>query len=75
MLSKGMKTILEIKGMHCASCKMLIEDICKDVPGVLACDVDVQAGKATIEHDASLDPAVIKQEISSLDSYAVAETV
>ncbi|MBI5794504.1 heavy-metal-associated domain-containing protein [Candidatus Uhrbacteria bacterium] len=68
-------TILEITGMHCTSCKKLIEDVCKEVSGVHACTVDVQAGKATVEHDASLDLAALKREISSLGSYSVTERV
>lgn len=70
-----MTTTLNIQGMHCTSCKTLIEDVCKDMPGVLSCNVDVQGGKATIEHHASLDLAALKEEIRSLGSYSVADAV
>jgi len=36
-----MKTVLIIKGTHCASCKALIEDVCRELPGVTGCTVEV----------------------------------
>jgi len=36
-----MKTaVINIKGTHCKSCKLLIEDVCKDIKGVKSCCVD-----------------------------------
>lgn len=66
-----MQTTLRIEGIHCASCKTLIEDVCKDIAGVHSCTVDVAAATAVVEHDAQLDPAVLIREISSLGSYRV----
>lgn len=64
-----METTFNIQGMHCASCKALIEDACRDVPGVTSCDVDMQRGTARIEHDAATDPEAIRREIERLGSY------
>jgi copper chaperone CopZ len=66
-----MKTVLTIKGTHCASCKALIEEVCREVPGVTACTVDFKTGKAVIEHAASLDLMRVKKEIDSLGPYKV----
>lgn len=65
-------TKLTITGMHCASCKALIEDVCTDVTGVRSCAVDRDAGTASVEHDDSLDPAVLVDEIRNLGDYGAA---
>ena len=44
-----MKKIFNIKGMHCDSCKKLIEGELKDK--VKSISVNVQAGKANIDFD------------------------
>ena len=64
-----MITTLNIQGMHCASCKLLIEDACQDIPGVTSCAVDVANNTARIEHNESVDPETIRREIESLGSY------
>lgn len=45
------KTILNIKGMHCASCAANIEHALKDIPGVESVNVNYANEKAYIEHD------------------------
>lgn len=65
-------TKLNITGMHCASCKALIEDVCADVSGVNSCTVDVDAATASVEHDDSLDPAILVTEIRNLGDYGAA---
>ena len=62
-------TKLKIAGMHCASCKALIEDVCSEVPGVRSCAVDADAETASVEHDDSLDPNALVNEIRSLGDY------
>lgn len=66
-----MKTILTIKGTHCNACKILIEDIAKEIPGVLMCDVDYASGKTHIEHNESIDWQKLKKEIESLGNYTI----
>ncbi len=66
-----MKTIISIKGTHCRSCKLLIEDVCKDIKGVKLCEVDFQTGKTTIEHDENFDSNLFKQEIENLGQYKI----
>ncbi|MCC6563750.1 heavy-metal-associated domain-containing protein [Candidatus Uhrbacteria bacterium] len=67
-----MITKFNITGMHCASCKALIEDACLDIPGVSSCRVDLATNVATVEHDA--DAALLKDEIAKL-GYRAQETV
>ena len=64
-----MITTLKIKGMHCASCKVLIEDVCQEIPGVTSCTVDATNETATIEHDTSVTPETIRREIEALGEY------
>ena len=66
---------LKIQGMHCSSCKMLIEDVCKDTPGVQECSVDFETGRATITHDDTTDTARLKKEIEGLGEYKIEETL
>ncbi len=57
--------------MHCASCKVLIEEVCNDIAGVTSCDVDVSNNTARIEHDESVDIENVRREIEGLGSYKV----
>ena len=66
-----METILTVKGTHCKSCKMLIEDVCADIPGIKSCSVDFNNGKTVIGHDGKLDLKKLKKEIEGLGEYKV----
>lgn len=66
-----MKTIITIKGTHCESCKALIEDVCKEIPGIKSCSVDFKTGKTEIEHDERVDWERFKKEVESLGQYKV----
>ncbi len=63
--------VFTIKGTHCNSCKILIEDVCKDIKGVKSCCVDVQTGKTLLEYDKNFDFAVFKKEVEELGQYKV----
>lgn len=66
-----MKKIITIKGTHCQSCKALIEDVAKDVEGVVSCNVDFKTGNTEIEYDDRLNWQKLKEEIESLEQYKV----
>ncbi|OGN10760.1 MAG: hypothetical protein A3J46_01925 [Candidatus Yanofskybacteria bacterium RIFCSPHIGHO2_02_FULL_41_11] len=67
-----MKTaVINIKGTHCKSCKLLIEDVCKDIKGVKSCCVDFQTGKTFIECDEDFNLDTFKQEVEGLGQYKV----
>ncbi len=62
---------ITIKGTHCASCKALLEEVVKDLPGVQSCTVDFVTGKTQIAHDESLDWDRLKREIATVGAYSV----
>lgn len=64
-------TTISISGMHCASCKALIEDVAGEMPGVTSCSVDVAAGRGVIEHDERFNLHDLAKEIESLGEYRV----
>lgn len=66
-----MKTTIIIKGTHCNACKMLIEDVCKDINGVKSCTVNFQTGETIIEHDENIDWQAFKKEIDGVGEYTV----
>jgi copper chaperone CopZ len=66
-----MKTTLTIKGTHCNSCKVLIEDVCKETPGINSCNVEFKTGVTEIEHEENVDWQKFKKEVESLGEYKV----
>lgn len=62
---------LSIKGMHCQSCKLLIEDVVQDIPGVFTCQVDFDHAQATITHDGTVTFNGVKTAIQELGEYDV----
>lgn len=59
------KQQLVVKGMHCASCSVIISQTLKKLPGVVACDVNIASDTATVEYD---------PEKSNLDTWNDAVT-
>ncbi len=65
-------TILNIEGTHCESCKVLLEEVCREVAGVRSCTVDFRTGRTEVEHDGTLDEAKLRQAVAGLgDQYRV----
>jgi len=64
-------TTINIKGTHCNSCKLLIEDVCKEIKGATSCVVNFETGETKIEHDESFDWETFKKEVESLGNYKV----
>ncbi len=64
-------TTIKISGMHCGSCKSLIEDVAGDVPGVRSCDVDAGKGIGVVEHDEEFKINDLVKEIEALGDYKV----
>ena len=58
------KICLQVKGMHCASCEVLIERKFKEVPGVGAEHVDHVTGKAELICSDDPDIAVLNRAIA-----------
>lgn len=59
--------IIPIRGMHCRSCELLLEDAIGAVQGVSKVSVDFRKGRATIEHGADIPS---QQEIAGAVQHA-----
>ncbi|MFA5954457.1 MAG: heavy metal-associated domain-containing protein [Patescibacteria group bacterium] len=66
-------TSFSITGMHCESCKGLIEDVVMDVPGVMSCSVNQETNSGTIEHSESFNFGDLVKEIEALGPYRIAK--
>lgn len=68
-----MKTVIKIKGTHCQSCKMLIEDICSEFKEIKSSVLDFKTGRLVIEHNEKFDLSKLKKEIKKLGNYSIEE--
>jgi len=59
-----MKTTINITGMHCNSCEMLIKEALEDTDGVQEASVSETEGKAIISHDNSITRQQLKKVIT-----------
>jgi len=64
-----MKTTATIKGTHCNACKLLIEDVCKEMEGVQSCNMDLDGEEITIDHDEHFNQEIFREEIEGLGDY------
>jgi copper chaperone len=73
------KIELQVKGMHCRSCEMLIKEALEEVQGVnrvdIRMDILAKTGIATIDYDDSKikNYAVLKDVIRKQGNYEVAD--
>ena len=68
-------TKFTIQGMHCASCKVLIEDVCQETAGVSACEVNLATNIATVTHSEETDLQALQEEIKGLGEYTITPIV
>lgn len=68
-----MTTSIVIKGTHCNACKLLIEDICSEIKGVISCSVNFITGETVIEHDKNFNFELFKKEVEGLGQYKIRE--
>jgi copper chaperone len=47
----GPRVVLDVDGMHCSSCGLLIDDELEEVPGVRSSRTDVRKGRSTVRLD------------------------
>ena len=59
------KQKIYIKGMHCRSCEILIEDELKKVPGVKRVSVSHQTGIADVDCECELDAQAVTKAVES----------
>ena len=68
------RKIFPIVGMHCASCKALIEDVVHDVPGVHHVVVNFAAEKMSVEYDeTSVSIEDLKKAVASAGTYQLVD--
>ena len=60
---------LNVKGMHCKSCVVLIKDALTEHKGVKDAEVDLKKGKATISYDEELTDGAKLMHIISSEGY------
>lgn len=68
-------TKFKIQGMHCASCKALIEEVCQEALGVSSCDVDLETEIATVTHSEETDMNALQEEIKGLGDYVITSII
>jgi sulfite exporter TauE/SafE/copper chaperone CopZ len=68
------KHIVPIKGMHCRSCELLVEEKLMKVSGVKRCDVDYKRGRAEISYlGVAPEERALRQAITQA-GYEIGET-
>jgi copper chaperone len=58
-----METTLNVTGMHCTACKMLIEDAVSEIEGAKAVSVNHTTGAVTVTYDSEETLEKIKTAI------------
>ncbi|HLD78531.1 MAG TPA: heavy metal-associated domain-containing protein [archaeon] len=58
-----MKVELEVKGMHCSSCEVLLADVVAELPGVKDVKASTKKGKVWFEADGPKAVEAAKQAI------------
>ncbi|MDT9692988.1 cation transporter [Streptomyces sp. P9(2023)] len=67
----GAEVVLDIEGMHCTSCGLLIDDELEEVPGVRSASTSFRAGRTTILLDkgAEVDTAELVAAVGRAGEY------
>lgn len=67
----GPQVVLQIEGMHCNSCGLLIDDELEDILGVSSSSTDVRAGRTTVrlEEGATLDADALVAAVQRAGDY------
>lgn len=63
-------TTFKVLKYDCASCAMVMEGICEDMPGVQKAEVNAFKRLLTVEHDASVKPEDLKKTLDA-EGYPV----
>ncbi|MCY0955152.1 heavy-metal-associated domain-containing protein [Streptomyces sp. H27-S2] len=67
----GPRIVLEVEGMHCSSCGLLIDDELEEIPGVRSASTDLRSGRSTVllEDGAEIDPDVLVAAVQNAGEY------
>ena len=47
---------LQVTGMHCGSCALLIDETLEEMPGVVSSQSSFDEGRTVVDHDPALAP-------------------
>lgn len=61
-----MKKQLIVEGMTCNHCRMSVIQALQGLPGVREVEVDLQTRRVTLEHDAQVTDAALRQAIEDI---------
>jgi len=50
----GQRITFSIKGMHCTSCALVIDDALEEVPGIISSKTEYSRSQVQVEYDASV---------------------
>jgi len=65
-----MKTTFNVHHLDCASCKLVMEGICEDTPGVQKAEVLTGPKHLVVEHDETVDITKLKAALDA-EGYPV----
>lgn len=66
----GPQVVLQVEGMHCTSCGLLIDDELEEVAGVRSASTDYRSGRTLVRlDDAGLDPALLIAAVRQAGDY------
>lgn len=65
-----MKTVFNVHHLDCASCKLVMEGICEDTPGVTKAEVKTGPKQLVVEHDDTVDLTKLKSALDA-EGYPV----
>jgi copper chaperone len=58
-----MMTTIGIRGMSCKHCVQAVAKALHDLPGLNKVEINLETGTASLDHDDSLDRALVKDRI------------
>lgn len=69
------KYTFSVTGMHCTSCRLLIDETLEDLPGITGSETSVRAGRTVVDIDDTLcTPAQVAAAITAAGYPAHLET-
>lgn len=71
-VATNQKTVLDIEGMTCGHCQAAVKKALEKVAGVRAADVDLAAGRATVEGTPDLAALIAAVEDEGYQAKALA---
>lgn len=67
----GPQVILQVEGMHCAGCGLIIDEELEEVPGVRSAGTDVRKGRSVVRlaEGTTVDPELLIKAVQGAGDY------